>query len=108
MSPLPATFAGAVAPTAGGLGQRMIDRRSFLAVTAGGLLAAPLAAEARPGSGSTPRPGGRLPRVGYLGAGYPADRSSRLFSYLFEAFADGQPQSLCRLPLTPRAGSSSR
>jgi hypothetical protein len=66
-----------------------MDRRAFLAGSAA-LLAAPLAAEAQqPGSGSTPRPGGRLPRVGYLGSGYPADRSSRLFSYLFEAFADG-------------------
>jgi putative ABC transport system substrate-binding protein len=66
-----------------------MDRRAFL-VGAAALLAAPLVAEAQQtGSGSTPRPGGRLPRVGYLGSGHPADRSSRLFSYLFEAFANG-------------------
>jgi hypothetical protein len=68
----------------------MMDRRAFISGITGGLLAAPLAVEAQQtGSGSTPRRGGRLPRVGYLGSGHPADRSSRLFSYLFEAFADG-------------------
>jgi putative ABC transport system substrate-binding protein len=67
-----------------------MDRRRFLLTSLAGVVAAPLAAEAQQtGSGSTPRPGGRLPRVGYLGSGHPADRSSRLFSYLFEAFANG-------------------
>ena len=67
-----------------------MGRRAFLVLVSASLLAAPLAAEAQQtGSGSTPRRGGRLPRVGYLGSGHPADRSSRLFSYLFEAFADG-------------------
>ena len=36
----------------------MIDRRAFISTLAGGLLAAPLAAEAQPA--------GKVPRIGYL------------------------------------------
>jgi hypothetical protein len=59
-----------------------VERRRFLAMMTAALLPAPLAAEAQ-------QPGGRLPRVGYLGSGYPSDRSSPQFSHLFEAFGDG-------------------
>ena len=38
----------AVAPAAGGSGDRVMDRRAFIGTLAGGLLAAPLAAEAQP------------------------------------------------------------
>ena len=42
-----------------------MDRRAFLGTLAGGLLAAPLAAEAQPA--------GRMPRIGYLGTRTPSD-----------------------------------
>jgi len=42
-----------------------------------GVAAAAQEYKAQPGSGSTPRPGERLPRVGYLGSGYPADTISQ-------------------------------
>ena len=42
-----------------------MDRRAFIGTLAGGLLAAPLAAEAQPA--------GRVPRIGYLGTRTPSD-----------------------------------
>src|SRR5512143_158343 len=48
----------AVAPRAGGSGDRVMDRRAFLGTLTGGLLAAPLAAEAQQA--------GKIPRIGYL------------------------------------------
>ena len=60
----------------------MISRRRFLmgvAIASApiGVAAAAQEYKAQPGSGSTPRPGERLPRVGYLGSGYPADPISQ-------------------------------
>ncbi len=43
----------------------MMERRTFLVMISGGLLAAPLAAEAQQAA--------RVPRVGYLGLGSPSD-----------------------------------
>jgi putative ABC transport system substrate-binding protein len=56
----------------------VIDRRAFLGTLAGGLLAAPLAAEAQTA--------GKVPRVGYLSPGSSSD-SARLRR--FEAFRQG-------------------
>ena len=68
----------------------MIDRRTFLAGTGAVLLATLVRVTAQPVTGA---PGGKmLPRVGYLGSGYPSDRSDPRFSYLFEALADGLRQ----------------
>ena len=64
-----------------------MERRAFVTGIAA-VLVAPLAAEAQPASGAAPQRGGRLPRVGYLGSGHPSDRSSPLFSHLFDSFAD--------------------
>ena len=55
----------AVAPAAGGSGDRVVERRAFIGTLAGGLLAAPLAAEAQPA---------RVPRLCVLAAD---SRSSR-------------------------------
>ncbi len=50
-----------------------MDRRAFIGSLAGGLLAAPLAAEAQPA--------GKVPRIGFLSATSPADRP-----HLLDAF----------------------
>src|SRR6266487_6997096 len=55
-----------------------MERRTFLATLAGGLLAAPLAAEAQPRE--------KLPRVGYLSPGSPSEPLRRR---RFEAFRQG-------------------
>src|SRR5438046_10003374 len=55
-----------------------MERRTFLATLVGGLLAAPLAAEAQPRE--------KLPRVGYLSPGSPSDPMRRR---RFEAFRQG-------------------
>src|SRR5260370_14299435 len=54
----------AVAPAAGGSGDRVMDRRAFIAVIGGGLLAAPFAAEAQEGR--------KVPRIGVLWPNAPA------------------------------------
>src|SRR5258708_4099580 len=51
----------AVAPAAGGSGDRVMERRAFIGTLTGGLLAAPLVAEAQPA--------GKMARVGILGIG---------------------------------------
>ena|SRR6266545_7012635 len=51
----------AIAPAAGGSGDRVMDRRAFIGTLAGGLLAAPLVAEAQQG--------GKTWRVGFLSGG---------------------------------------
>ena len=56
----------------------MMDRRAFLGTLAGGLLAAPLVAEAQPA--------GKVPRVGYLIAGSHSDPQRQR---LLEAFRQG-------------------
>src|SRR2546426_6279689 len=55
-----------------------MERRTFLATLVGGLLAAPLAAEAQPRE--------KLPRVGYLSPGSPSEPFRRR---RFEAFRQG-------------------
>ncbi len=65
-----------------------MNRRRFIA-GAVALFTVPLAAEAQRVGGGPPGAGGTLPRVGYLGSGHPSDRSSPLFSHLFDAFANG-------------------
>src|SRR5215831_21257719 len=66
-----------------------INRRTFLGTLGAGMLAAPLAAEAQPATDVERRRNANLPVIGYLGSGYPSDRSSSRFAYLFESFADG-------------------
>ena len=61
-----------------------MNRRTFLAGTSAVLLAAPLAAEAQQPS-SREQPGGRVPRVGFLGTG-PGRTGAE---HLTEAFRDG-------------------
>jgi ABC transporter substrate binding protein len=63
-----------------------MKRREFVAGF-GVILAAPLAAEGQ--SPPPPRPDKTRPLVGYLGSGHPSDRTSPLFSYLFQSFAKG-------------------
>src|SRR4029453_7315716 len=53
----------AVAPAAGGPGDRLVDRRAFIGTLTGGLLAVPLAAAAQTV--------GRAPRIGLLMPGHP-------------------------------------
>src|SRR6266404_989553 len=53
----------AVAPPAGRPGDRVVDRRAFIGMMAGGLLAAPVAAEAQQTR--------KVPRVGVLGGQSP-------------------------------------
>jgi len=55
-----------------------MERRTFLATLVGGLLAAPLTAEAQPRE--------KLPRVGYLSPGSPSEPLRRR---RFEAFRQG-------------------
>jgi len=55
-----------------------MDRRAFIGTLTGGLLAAPLAAEAQPV--------GKVPRVGYLSPGSPSDAARQR---RFEAFRQG-------------------
>ena len=55
-------------------GDRVVDRRAFIAVIGGGLLAVPLAAEAQPA--------GKPPRIGWLSAGSQPDP-------FLEAFREG-------------------
>jgi putative ABC transport system substrate-binding protein len=62
-----------------------VNRRAFVAGL-GAVLAAPLAAEAQRLDGSTQRPGGKHPRVGYLATGL-------LRPYLIEAFREGLRES---------------
>ena len=56
----------AIAPAAGGSGDRVMDRRAFIAGIAVGLLAAPLAAEAQPAA--------KVARIGFLGRDVRSDR----------------------------------
>jgi putative tryptophan/tyrosine transport system substrate-binding protein len=65
-----------------------MNRRAFV-TGLGAVFAAPLGAEAQPPPSRERRPGGKLPRVGYLSSGRPSDRSDPRFSYLFDAFVDG-------------------
>jgi putative ABC transport system substrate-binding protein len=65
-----------VAPAAGGPGDRVVDRRAFLATLIGSLLAAPLAAGAQQA--------GRVWRIGYLSADDPSAAS-----HLVDAFRQG-------------------
>src|ERR1700730_16153042 len=57
-------------------GHRVMERRTFLGVITGGLLAAPLAAEAQPA--------GKVPRIGFLSVTSPSDRPP-----LLDAFRQG-------------------
>jgi hypothetical protein len=68
-----------------------MNRRVFLS-TIGIAVLAPLAAEAQPATDVERRRNAKLPVIGYLGSGYPSDRSSSRFAYLFESFADGLRQ----------------
>ena len=61
----------------------MMERRTFLAMVPASLLAVPVGAEAQRVGGGPPGARGTLPRVGYLGAGYPSDR------HPLDAFASG-------------------
>jgi putative ABC transport system substrate-binding protein len=65
-----------------------VNRRTFVTCL-GAVVAAACAAEAQQQRAAAPRPGGRLPRIGYLGSGHPSDRFSPLFSHLFDSFAEG-------------------
>src|SRR4029077_6100766 len=68
----------AVAPAAGGSGDRVMERRTFLTLATGGLLAAPLAAGAQPA--------GKVYRIGYISNSPPNTPES---SRLHEAFRQG-------------------
>jgi len=67
-----------------------VDRRAFIGTLAGGLLAAPLAAEAQQA--------GRVPQIGYLSNGSPAESDRRtsqiLRHYVRVRFVEGIPQAL--------------
>jgi hypothetical protein len=65
----------AVAPGSGGSNDRVMDRRAFLGALAGGLLAAPLAAEAQPAA--------KVPRIGFLTGNLAAS------PHVVEAFRQG-------------------
>src|SRR5262249_4953199 len=69
-----------------------MDRRAFLGTIGAGVLALPLAVEAQQATDVDRRRNAKLPVIGYLGSGYPSDRSSSRFAYIFEAFADGLRQ----------------
>ena len=69
-----------------------MDCRTFLSTMGLGVLAAPLTAEAQQATDVDRRRNANLPVIGYLGSGYPSDRSSSRFAYIFEAFADGLRQ----------------
>src|SRR5882724_2334639 len=71
----------ALAPPAGGSGDRVMDRRTFLGSLAGGLLAAPLAVGAQQGK--------LLPRLGILTTGSSASSPS----VNYEAFVQGLRES---------------
>ena len=79
----------AVAPAAGGSGDRVVDRRAFIAAAAGSLLVTPLAAAALQA--------GKVPRIGVLSGNHP-DNDSCLkvlrngFSEL--GYTEGQTYSL--------------
>src|SRR5260370_24778866 len=64
----------AVAPAAGGSGDRVMDRRAFIGTLAGSLLAAPLAAEAQPA--------GRVIKIGILSTVNP--RTSTFFEAMVQ------------------------
>jgi putative ABC transport system substrate-binding protein len=70
----------------------MIDRRAFLTTMGAGIVAAPVTGAAQPATDVDRRGNAKLPVIGYLGSGFPSDRSSSLFAYLFASFADGLRQ----------------
>jgi putative ABC transport system substrate-binding protein len=69
-----------------------MDRRTFLGTISAVVFSVPLAAEAQTATDVERRRSGKLPVIGYLGSGYPSDRSSSRFAYLFHSFADGLRQ----------------
>jgi hypothetical protein len=68
--------ASAIAPAAGGTGDRVVDRRAFIGTLTGSLLATPLAVEGQQA--------GPVARIGFLGATSPSSWASRV-----EAFRSG-------------------
>src|SRR5262249_20629575 len=66
----------AVPAWTGGSGDRIVERRTFMGLLAGGLLAAPLAAEAQSAK--------KVYRIGFLGAGSPFQQV-----HYFEKFVQG-------------------
>src|SRR5262249_30039033 len=63
----------AVPASAGRSGDRVVERRAFFGTLTGGLLAAPLAAEAQQAA--------KVFRIGFLGSGGPADHAPRVDSF---------------------------
>ena len=65
--------ASAIAPAAGGSGDRVVDRRAFIGTLTGSLLAAPLAVEGQQA--------GPVARIGFLGATSPSSWASRVEAF---------------------------